>query len=113
MQILLVSIQTMREKVQGWNLDLILFWNNLTKENSKLSLSNKQFNHAKVLYCLLCFVKQVLNSKSDSSFINHYLKHATLILKQPVYCKGTFLIFIILLYLRLSLQQFLLCNENN
>lgn len=82
------------------NLDFILFWINLTKTNNKLSLSNKQFNHTKSLYCLLCFVKQVLNSKSDSSFINHYLKCSTLI--QSVYCQGTFPIFIILLHLRLD-----------
>lgn len=103
MKFLLDCTQIIIEKVQGLNLDLILFWINLTKANSKLSLSNKQFNHTKSLYCLLCFVKQVLNSKSDSSFINHYLKHATLILKQPVYYKGCYSIFIILLYLRLAL----------
>lgn len=103
MQILLDCPQIITEKVQGLNLDLILFWMNLTKANSKLSLSNKQFNNANSLYCLLCFVKQVLHSKSDSSFINHYLKHTTLILKQPVYCQGAFSIFIMLLYLRLAL----------
>lgn len=51
MQILLDCTQIIIEKVQGLNLDLILFWFNLTKANSKLSLSNKQFNHAKYIVC--------------------------------------------------------------